>query len=69
MKMKHDLHTKLLAYIQKADTAQLNQIMDAVKLRYRTAFPEWEVVYAAIHRDADKRKQDIDSIVEMLYRT
>ncbi len=69
MSNKKDLHVELLAYIENADTVQLNQIMEAVECRYRSAFPEWEVIYVAVHREAEKRKQDIDSIVDLLYRT
>lgn len=69
MSNKKDLYAKLLAYIENADTVQLNQIMDAVERRYRSAFQEWEVIYVAVHREGEKRKQDIDSIVDLLYRT
>lgn len=59
---------EMLAYIENADDNRLNQIMTAVENRYRTAYPEWEVIYVAIQRAPEKRKKDIDSIVDRLYR-
>lgn len=68
MESKQNAYFKLLAYIENADDTQLNQIMDAVEKRYRTAFPDWEVIYVAVHREPEKRKQDIASIIDRLYR-
>lgn len=69
MDTRENIYSEVLAYIENADDMQLNAIMDAVEHRYRTAYPEWEVIYVAVHREKDQRKRDIDSIIDLLYRT
>lgn len=68
MESKNNMISEVLSYIENANDSQINQIMDAVERRYRTAFPNWEVIYVAVHREPEKRKQDIDSIIGRLYR-
>lgn len=68
MNAKKNVFDVLLTYIENADDKQLNQIMTAIECRYRSAYPDWEVIYIAVHREQENRKKDIDSIVERLYK-
>lgn len=67
MDMKKDMFHELLAYIENADDKQLNQMMTAIESRYRSAYPDWEVIYVAVQREPKERKKNIDSIVDRLY--
>lgn len=69
MDTRENIYSEVLTYIENAEDMQLNAIMDAVEHRYRTAYPEWEVIYVSVHREKDQRKRDIDSIIDLLYRT
>ena len=53
----------ILAYVEKANDLQLQQIMDAVKRRYAAAYPQWDVFYAAIHKDPALRKKELKELV------
>lgn len=69
MKPQNPLHSQLLAYIETADMMQIHDLMDAIRRRYRSDFPDWEIIYAAIHRESSQRQKDIDSIITQLRLT
>ena len=49
---------EILLFISQADDAQLNAITDALSARYKTLFPDWEVIYLALPcRDPERREQ------------
>ena len=48
----------VLSYIAQADDGQLNEITSALTARYKTLFPDWEVVYLALPlQDPERREQ------------
>ena len=48
----------ILSFIDQADDGQLNDISAALSARYKTLFPDWEVVYLALPlHDAERREQ------------
>ena len=48
----------ILSFIDQADDGQLNDISAALSARYKTLFPDWEVVYLALPcQDPERRKQ------------
>ena len=49
---------EVLSFISQADDAQLNDITRALSARYKTLFPDWEVIYLALPlHDAERREQ------------
>ncbi len=55
--------------LQKIDTmteAELRIVMEAVEQRYREAYPEWDVVYMAMHKDPVLRKQEFINLLEFI---
>ena len=54
---------QILERIEQANDLELQQIMDAVKRRYAIAYPQWDVFYAAVHKDPTLRKKDLDDLV------
>ena len=48
----------VLSYIAQADDGHLNEITSALTARYKTLFPDWEVVYLALPlQDSERREQ------------
>ena len=48
----------IILFISQADDAQLNDITTALSARYKTLFPDWEVVYLALPlHDAERREK------------
>ena len=48
----------IIYFISQADDGQLNDISAALSARYKTLFPDWEVVYLALPlHDAERREQ------------
>ena len=58
----------VLAMIQQASHEDLERIMTAVECRYAAAFPDWEVIYMAIHREPDARRADILEMLAFLQK-
>ncbi len=58
---------RLLEQIVQADCNMLNEIMDAVRLRYKTVFPEWEIIYLAIPKqDSQERREQLEAMIHYL---
>ena len=53
----------VLKIIEQADDFQIREIMDAVKRRYRAAYPDWDVIYAAVHKDPKLREAELKELV------
>ena len=49
--------SEVLSFIAQADDGQLNDITTALSARYKSLFPDWEVVYLAPLHDAERREQ------------
>ena len=50
--------SEVLSFIAQADDGQLNDITTALSARYKSLFPDWEVVYLALPlHDAERREQ------------
>ena len=48
----------IILFISQADDTQLNEITSALTARYKTLFPDWEVVYLALPlQDLERREQ------------
>ena len=43
-------------FIEQANDLEIEKIMEAVERRYAIAYPEWDVVYTALHKDPALRK-------------
>ena len=56
--MKH-----ILEKIEQADDFEIREIMDAVERRYAIAYPQWDVFYAAVHKDPALRRKDLKDLV------
>ena len=57
----------ILKEIDLADEQELQQIMQAVSRRYRTLYPDWDVLYlSAPLRTPERRKQFHDAVVALL---
>ena len=54
---------QVLAKIEQANDRELEQIMRAVERRYATAFPEWDVIYTAVHKDPTLRSKALYELV------
>ena len=49
----------VLSFISQADDAQLNDITTALSARYKTLFPDWEVVYLALPLHDPQRRDEL----------
>ena len=54
--------------IRQTDWPELDAIMKAVIRRYGELFPEWELYFISMHRDAEKRKKDLEDLIYFLER-
>ena len=52
----------VIEFIEQADDLEIEQIMKAVQRRYVVAFPQWEVLYLAVHKDPVLRKKDMEAL-------
>jgi len=53
---------QILEKIEQADDFQIREIMDAVERRYAIAYPQWDVFYAAVHKDPALRRKDLEDL-------
>ena len=56
----------LMKKIEKADGAELYQIIHAVIRRYAVLYPDWEVVFYSMHRHGALRISDLSELIHML---
>lgn len=64
MKAKHC--EPLTERIRSANGAELNEIINAAIRRYGELFPEWEMHFISMHRNGEKRRADIQKLVQFL---
>ena len=57
---------ELLRRIEETDDFEIQDIMRAVERRYKIAFPDWEVVYMAVHRDPKLKEEDLKNIIAFI---
>ena len=50
---------EVLSFISQADDAQLNDITSALSARYKSLFPDWEVVYLALPLHDPQRRAEL----------
>lgn len=51
MERKENLKQELIGLIKQADMGLLQDVMQEISARYRTDYPDWEVIYLAIPRN------------------
>ena len=52
----------VLKTIVQADDFQIREIMDAVERRFALAYPQWDVLYTAVHKDPELRRKDLQEL-------
>ncbi len=57
---------EMLDRIACLSESELRVVMDAIQKRYTLAYPDWEVIYIAIHKDPKLRTQEIANILNLL---
>ena len=50
---------EILLFIAQADDGQLNDITTALSARYKSPFPDWEVVYLALPLHDPQRRDEL----------
>lgn len=62
-----DTNHSLISCIQNADSAELSEIVQAVLARYRTLFPEEDVVFLSFpEKDRDARVSLLCRVAELI---
>ncbi len=56
----------LIYKIQALTEPELQIVMHAIEARYATLFPQWDVLYIAVHNDPAVRKRELTQIWEYL---
>ena len=57
---------EVLERIEQANDLEIQEIIDSIICRYNEYYPEWEVMFLSLHKDKNKRKDDIARIIDML---
>ncbi len=58
----------LLWKIRRMKDKDLQILMRAIEKRYAEAYPEWEVLYLALHRDPKLRQQELANLKQFLHQ-
>ena len=58
---------EVLSFISQADDAQLNDITRALSARYKTLFPDWEVIYLALPLHDAERREELWALARKTY--
>ena len=56
----------VLSFIQQASDDILHQIMRSIERRYADVYPDWDVLYIAVHKDPKLRKAEIAQLITFL---
>ena len=59
---------RVLQYIEQANDTEIEEIMAAVEQRYAIAYPQWDVVYVAVHKDPMLRKKELEDLMAIIGR-
>ncbi len=55
---------ELISKIKSLSRPELEAVMAAVEERYSAAYPDWDVVYVALHKDPVQRKREFEALLE-----
>ena len=58
---------EVLSFISQADDAQLNDITRALSARYKTLFPDREVIYLALPLHDVERREELWALARKTY--
>lgn len=53
----------ILLWIEEADGLKLHDVMNAVRRRYASKYPQWDVFYIAIHKEPETRRKELEELV------
>ena len=56
----------VLSFIRHSSDDTLYQIMRSIERRYADVYPDWEVLYIAVHKDPKLRKAEIAQLITFL---
>lgn len=59
----------VLERIEHSDDREITHILNAISARYANYYPDWELLILSMHKDPDRRKEDIESICRTLKQT
>lgn len=59
----------VLERIEHSVDREIAQILNAISARYANFYPDWELLILSMHKDPDRRKEDIESICRALKQT
>ncbi len=57
---------KIIEKIQTLSAEELPKVMEAIERRYAEAYPEWDVVYIALHKDPVLRKEEYERMLKYI---
>ncbi len=58
--------SELIDRIKSLNRTQLQEVMQAVEARYAEVYPQWDVVYIAMHKDPSLRIQEYANLLDMI---
>ena len=56
----------VLSFIRHSSDDTLYQIMQSIERRYADVYPDWDVLYIAVHKDPKLRKAEIAQLITFL---
>ena len=59
---------QFLKRIESANDSEIQELMSAVERWYATAYPQWDVVYVAVHKDPALRKRELQDLMAIIGR-
>ncbi len=57
---------EIINKISKMTQEELQEVMQAVEARFAAAYPEWDVVYIARHKEPALRMEEFAYLLDML---
>ncbi len=57
---------EIINKISRMNREELQEVMQAVQARFASAYPKWDVVYIALHKDPVQRRIEFANLLEML---
>ena len=63
---KNARRCSILTAIEHADEQLIQDAIQAVIRRYSSVFPDWEVVFYALPKKPQKRRQEVERLIHML---
>ena len=62
-----DSFQQVISAIEQADDKQIQEVFHAVMRRYRTFYPDWDVIYLAVPKNnMQEREESLDWITKLL---